>query len=45
MSEKSYTAYVMLNVSDPDESRNKIKLLIKNYKGFIIRSNKKTRTS
>ncbi|EMM72730.1 hypothetical protein LEP1GSC038_1962 [Leptospira weilii str. 2006001855] len=42
----SYTAaYVTLNVADLDESRNKIKLLIKNYKGFIIRSNEKTRTS
>ncbi|EKR63303.1 PF14257 domain protein [Leptospira weilii str. 2006001853] len=41
----SYTAYVTLNVSDLDESRNKIKLLIRNYKGFITRSNEKTRTS
>uniref|UniRef100_UPI0002DA9456 DUF4349 domain-containing protein n=1 Tax=Leptospira interrogans TaxID=173 RepID=UPI0002DA9456 len=37
----SYTAYVTLNVGNLEESRNKIKSLIKNYKGFITRNSKK----
>lgn len=38
----SYTAYVTLNVGNLEESRNKIKSLIKNYKGFITRISQKS---
>ncbi|MDV6235565.1 DUF4349 domain-containing protein [Leptospira ellisii] len=37
----SYTAYVTLNVGDLEESRNKIKSLIKSHKGFITRNSKR----
>ncbi|TGK33375.1 DUF4349 domain-containing protein [Leptospira gomenensis] len=37
----SYTAYVTLNVNDLEESRNKIKSLVKSHKGFITRNSKK----
>ncbi|ABJ80162.1 DUF4349 domain-containing protein [Leptospira borgpetersenii serovar Hardjo-bovis] len=38
----SYTAYVTLNVGNLEESKNKIKSLIKNYKGFITRISQKS---